>query len=107
VTAIDLEAVVTFDRAKQRFQFRGGQLDDGFARLTDEVLMLFVREVIDGASVAEMHVVYHADLLERVERSIDGRDVDGREPPMDVGGEFFGGDVSIGGEHGLDDHLTR
>lgn len=107
MTAIDLEAVVALDRAQERTELARRQLDHRFASLADEVLVFFVGEVVDGASVSEVHVVDDVDLLERVERSVDGRDVDRREPAVDVGGEFVGGDVSLRGEHGLDDHLAR
>jgi hypothetical protein len=107
VTAIHLEAVVPIDRAQERLQLRGGKLDHGLARLADEVLMLFVGEVVDRASVAEVDVIDHADLLERIERAVDGRDVDGRETSVDVGREFFRGDVSVRGEDRFDDHLPR
>jgi len=67
--------------------------------------MLLIAQVVDRPAVAEMHVVDHADLLERLERAIDGRDVDAREPSVDVAREFVGSDVSVGADNCLDDDL--
>jgi hypothetical protein len=69
--------------------------------------MHFVGQVIDGSSVSQMDVIDHADLLESVERSVDGRDVDRREPHLDAARDVVGGQMTPGLHHGLDDGLSR
>ena len=82
VPAIDLEAVVALDRPDQRFELRRRELLDVLAALADEVLVVLVREVVHRAAVAEVDVVDDAELLECVERPVDGGDVHRREPAL-------------------------
>ncbi len=47
-----------------------GNLDDGTADMADRVRMAFAGHVEHRGSVPEMGVLEHADLAERIERSI-------------------------------------
>ncbi len=51
------------------------RFDDEFARLTHEMMMLSLGQVVDGAAVPEMHVQGDAELFECVECPVHGGEV--------------------------------
>ena len=57
--------------------------------------MGLVGQVVHGPPVAEMDVVDDPELLQRVERAVDGREVDVGVRPLDGGGEVVGGEVVV------------
>ena len=62
-------------------------------------------QVVDGRAVPEVGVGDHADLLEQLERAVDGRDVDPARGLLDLGADFLGGGV-IEPRHRLQDELA-
>src|SRR5688500_18089194 len=68
--------------------------------------MILIGEVIDRASVPEVHVIDDPELLERVERAVDRREVDRGEAFLDARGQVVGGDVVLRGEEHRDDRVA-
>jgi hypothetical protein len=57
--------------------------------------------------VAEVHVAHEADLLERVEVAVYGREVQAREPAAEAGGDLLRGDRALGRVQRLDHEAAR
>src|SRR5688500_5799060 len=69
--------------------------------------MVGVRQVVHGAAVAEVDVVDEPEVLESVERPVDGRDVHRWEPALDLGRHLVGSDVPVRLHEALYDRLAR
>ena len=78
VMRTDSESVPDIEGGGELGEHRIGNLYNGRAHVADEMLMAFIGEVINGAAVAEMDVVDHAEPLQRLERAVHGREVDVR-----------------------------
>src|SRR3954466_16122221 len=75
----------------------------GAAALARDVARLVVsRERVQPGAVRDVEVPDEADLLERVEVAVDGREVRAREAPVEAGGDRVGGNGSLGGEQRLE-----
>src|SRR5688572_21057078 len=103
---VEGEAVVGLQLADEGAQLGQGDLLDAVARLAVEVLVALVGQVVDGPAVPEVDVVDDLELLERLEGPVHGRQIHGREPRLDGGGDLLGGDVTSRPDHGLDDGLA-
>jgi hypothetical protein len=88
--SVDLEADVALDDAQERLQFGRRQLDHALAPLADQVLVILVGQVVDGAAVTEMHVVDHAGFLQGVERPVHRGDVHRRKAPLHTPDDVVG-----------------
>src|SRR5919109_1371273 len=107
VATIDLEAELSLEHPQKVAQLRSRQLLDSFAPLADEVLVCVVGTVIDRAAVPEVDEIDHAELLERLERPVDGRDVHRRKPLLNPARDLIRGQVAPGREDRFDDRLAR
>jgi hypothetical protein len=92
MTAIEREARCRVDQLPHGREGLDIDMIDASTTTTHDVWEHIVGEVVHGPTMVEMHVADHAELGERVERAIDGRDVNlGRD-----GREVFGHVVSGG-----------
>jgi len=80
-----------------------GHLDHSATALADEVGVDVVGEVIDGAAVAEMGVLDHAEPFEHVHRPVDGREMGTRHGVVNPLHELVRGEVAVGTDELFDD----
>src|SRR5256714_2102673 len=105
VAAVEVEAELLLEHPEQRPQLGDRQLLDPFALLAEQVLVGLVGQVVDGPAVAEVHVVDHPQLLQRVQRAVHRREVDRGEAGLDGGGDLLRRHVAAGADHRFDDGL--
>ena len=106
VPAVELEAELVLEHAEERAQLRDRHLLDPFAALAEQVLVGLVREVVDGPPVTEVDMVDDPQLLERLERSVHGREVHRREAGLHRGRDLLRGEVAPSPDDRFDDGLT-
>ena len=97
----DSEAVALEHLGRELVEQIGRGVGHPSADLADEVMMGLRGQVIDGAAMAEVNVVDDPELLERVERPVDGGAVDVRVVGLHRGREIIRALVRmVGGQHG-------
>src|SRR3954465_8974405 len=106
VTGVDGEPVLGRDPAHRTLDDLCRHLLDASALPADEVeVVRVVGGVVGRRAVAEMGVGDEAELLEQLERAIDGRDVDAAGGAAYPLGDLVGGGVAERGD-GLEDELA-
>jgi len=95
------EPVALQDLGGERVEEIGRRVHNPAADLADQVVMRLGRQVVDRTPVAQMHVIDHTELLERVERAVDGGAVHVGVVGLHRGGQVVRALVRvIGREHG-------
>ena len=90
---VDSEAVLGSRTALQRTKELIGHFDDHTTVATDQVAVVFAREVVGGSTVAQMDVLDHTKAFQLLEVAVDRRDMDVRCSAVDLGGQLVGSAV--------------
>jgi hypothetical protein len=84
------------------------EFDDFSAAGADQMIVVVhvIDEFIAGVAAAKLMLLREAALAEEVECSIDGGKADGPVDLLDLLVEFLGGDVPLGLQKHLEDHIS-
>lgn len=104
---VEAEAVLALEAGAEAVEDVRREFNDRSALVADQVVMGVVDEVVHGRPVAEMDVVDHSEVGQRVECAVDGRQVDLGMSAFDLLGERLGGDVMLGVEQRGNDRPAR
>ena len=86
----------------------GGDAREGAAALAADELDVAGRgERVAPCAVPGVEVADEAELLERVEVAVHGREVRGGKPALEAGRDLVGGERPLGGVQGLDHQPPR
>lgn len=107
MVAVDLEIGFRAEASLHVREDVGGEVHHDPARVAHGVVVDAIGEVVHGATVAEVDVSHHTELLQRVERPVHRAEVHVRCRGSHPFGEDVGGDVVVVGDERRDDGPAR
>jgi hypothetical protein len=107
MVGLKAEAVLLVEPAREWSEELVRHFDDDTAHIADEVLVRVIEQVVHRAPMPQVDVIDDAELLERVERAVDGRAVDVGLRALHDLSEILGRDVGLGLDEGRHESPSR